>query len=818
MRQNRGGWKRTMRWIGALAGVMGFVLATDADAVTINVTTPNGQAILTGFRYTIEEDRTFDVIPGCTGITPVPADCPATTSTDTLSLNFHRSHMPLVVTGDATGGTVNVALDATKRYFVSVLPLADGTGAGLFAMGGAPIRVNQATVNVVVDVLPMKSAQISILLFNDNNPINNIVDAPPAQERGLCGFEVHLYDAGGTYGASGGRIFADIFGNPVGTAYNADGSVASMGTAILKTGANGVLRIQNLAPAKYTVFALPPMKQPSETECPGVYGNGPGQIQWGQWSQTATLEGTWGIDAWVKSGEPPFFKEFGPPGHHVVMGFVRKFSSAALNGTSKVSGRVVNVHMSRPPSFAFFNGELVDQCWIGLNEVAAGVGGGQGVYAGPCNPDGTFEITGLKAGTQYQLAVWDTPLDQVFALYSFVTPDSGAVALNDVPVFRWFGKWEGKICYDQNGNGFCEDTEPGIPGQAVNLRFRDGSIYQSSATDDTGQYELTEIFPFFNWMTTEVDFTRFKATGATVVVDGGGPVPEDQGWTMPSRNKLNPQQQSAADGGGLYRSETGPVLVQGMQTFLGSTNLIDWGKQPYAGNDNGGISGIVYYASTRAENDPRFTAGENNEPGIPGVTVRLYRADPTDRRKILDVAAPFGVIDANDAVAEVQTDSWDDSQPTDCAGSNQLPSVIADTACFDGLRNYNQVRPAVFDGGFAFVDYEPNGINSGGLTQLAPGNYIVEVVPPAGYEIQKEEDKNVDFGEYYAVAMQALPPECVGNRPYPVPTDLTLFPGVGIPAAYRDDPPVDAAAYPGSYTGQKRPLVRSPGGHAERAA
>ena len=94
----------------------------------------------------------------------------------------------------------------------------------------------------------------------------------------------------------------------------------------------------------------------------------------------------------------------------------------------------------------------------------------------------------------------------------------------------------------------------------------------------------------------------------------------------------------------------------------------------------------------------------------------------------------------------------------------------------------------MFDGGFAFVDYEPNGINSGGLTQLAPGNYIVEVVPPAGYEIQKEEDKNVDFGEYYDVAMQALPPECVGNRPYPVPTDLTLFPGVGIPAAVSGRP------------------------------
>ncbi len=822
MHQNRVGSKRTMRWIGAVAGMLGGLLAFGADALTINVKTPDGTPITTGFRYTVEEDRTFDVIPGCTGIAPLPPGCPASASADTLSLRFHRSHMPVVAAGESATASVEVPIaDTTKRYFVSVLPMAEASGAALYAMGGAPVRAGQTSVDVLVDVLPLKTAQISVLVFNDDNPINNAADAPPAQERGLCGFEVHLYDAGGTYGASGGRIFADAFGNPLGTTYNADGSVATMGSSILKTDVNGVLRIKNLAPAKYTVFALPPLQRPSEAECPGVYqdenGTDPERIRWPSrtgdpeydqtlWSQTSTIEGTWGIDAWVKAGEPAFFKEFGPPGHHVSLGFVRRFSALSPStGPSRVSGRIVNTHMSRPPNFAFYNGEVVDQCWVGLNEVAAGVGGGRGVFAAPCNEDGTFVIDGLKAGTRYQLAVWDTPLDQIFALYDFVTPnDGGAVALNDVPVFRWFAKWEGRICHDQDGDGFCADGEPGIPGQAVNLRFRDGSIYQMAASDDGGSYALTEIFPFFNWLVTEVDFARFKATGATVVVDAGGPVPADDGWTMPSRNKLNPQPQPE-NGNAPYRTETGPVLLQGMQSFLGTTNLIDWGKQPYRGNDNGGISGIVYYASTRAEADPRFATGENNEPGIPGVTVRLYRADPNDRRRILDVNGD-GFITPADAVAEVQTDSWDQNNPTGCPGDNQIPALVAADACFDGLRNYNQVRPAVFDGGYAFTDYEPNGIGTGGATQLVPGNYIVEVVPPPGYEVQKEEDKNVDFGEYYAVATQALPPECVGERPYPVPAELSLFPGVPIPSEYRDNPPIDGSAYPPTYVGKKRPL------------
>src|SRR5207342_819700 len=97
--------------------------------------------------------------------------------------------------------------------------------------------------------------------------------------------------------------------------------------------------------------------------------------------------------------------------------------------------------------------------------------------------------------------------------------------------------------------------------------------------------------------------------------------------------RLNPQQQ--ADGT-FFRSEncgaTGPngetsqcaILLEAMQTFLGQTNHIEWGKQPYKITENGGIAGIVHYAITRAEDDPRLAAAEPWEAGIARVQVTMF--------------------------------------------------------------------------------------------------------------------------------------------------------------------------------------------------
>ena len=55
---------------------------------------------------------------------------------------------------------------------------------------------------------------------------------------------------------------------------------------------------------------------------------------------------------------------------------------------------------------------------------------------------------------------------------------------------------------------------------------------------------MTRFSHFSHWLVAEVDFARYKATGVTYVVDNGGAIPADTGWTMPSFDILSPQLQA----------------------------------------------------------------------------------------------------------------------------------------------------------------------------------------------------------------------------------------------------------------------------------
>ena len=128
-----------------------------------------------------------------------------------------------------------------------------------------------------------------------------------------------------------------------------------------------------------------------------------------------------------------------------------------------------------------------------------------------------------------------------------------------------------------------------------------------------------------------------------------------------------------------------------------------------------------------------------------------------------------------------KTDGWDDALPTGCQpasaasappdGYYRIPygtDAGYQLDCYDGLRNWNQVRPAVFDGGYAFGSVA-------GQTNLPNVKYILEAVAPPGYFHQGNGDKNVTFGDTVAPAPLAEPYACVGMD-LPVPEFLTLFP------------------------------------------
>jgi Bacterial Ig domain/Abnormal spindle-like microcephaly-assoc'd, ASPM-SPD-2-Hydin len=240
------------------------------------------------------------------------------------------------------------------------------------------------------------------------------------------------------------------------------------------------------------------------------------------------------------------------------------------------------------------------------------------------------------------------------------------------------------------------------------------------------------------------------------------------------------------------------VTSEGWQGFIGQNNFIEFGKTPYVPGETGGIHGHVIYASTRPFDDPQMLVQTQWEPLIPNVTINLYQ----------EGVAADGVTPTLKLVDTTQTSSWDDwaqgfrsdgvpnmncpgqstadlffftlyNQPnylnlynSQHGGPAQTPLPYnSQYKCYDGMHNWNQLQPAPYDGMYAFPSVtginpttgKPTGTNCGicvpnpdstdsyryGSPMLPAGKYVVEVVPPPGYEIVKEEDKNILIGDNF---------------------------------------------------------------------
>jgi hypothetical protein len=253
-------------------------------------------------------------------------------------------------------------------------------------------------------------------------------------------------------------------------------------------------------------------------------------------------------------------------------------------------------------------------------------------------------------------------------------------------------------------------------------------------------------------------------------------------------------------GGSTGRVDPPWVTAEGWQGFSGQNSFIEFGKKPFAVGENGGIHGEVIYASTRPFDDPALLIHTSWTPDVPGVTINLYQvgtaADGTDSLKLVDTT---------------KTSSWDDwaqgfrsdgNPNMNCPGQGAATGTNADLffftlsnqpmwldaynnggtpahtipnnsqfKCFDGMHNWNQVQPAPYDGMYQFPSVTsidpttgaPAGTNCTicipnpdttdpyrhGTPMLPAGKYVVEMIVPPGYELVKEEDKNILIGDNY---------------------------------------------------------------------
>lgn len=768
------------------------------------VTVQDAQAsstTLDDYKWTIEQDTTWPADP--------TQGLAATTGTPDQSLgtNFHKSYMPVIATGctgplscgdsQSVGGNqvapaprsypqdAVLPIDTTpnstnNRFYVSILP--GDAGGGGHTIGGSSFAGENANVTVKAEPQPLQTAQLSVFIFEDNNPTNGDADDG---EPGLGGFQITLMDVRASTGDPAGQITYDAYGMPLSNALlgqpDCPGSVPpGTPTGVIITCPDGsplagMALIKNLMPLRYDVTANV-----------GAAREGKGE----KWYQVSTLEGTFAQDAFAKVGEPTYFQEFGAPGFHSFIGFINPDHIAAVNkaqnGTYTVQGKVTNLHMDRPPKINLWDSGTRDAlnfttCFVGLN---AGGGTGANIAFAQCDPStGAFSLTGIPAGT-YSLVVWDQWLDQIIAYKSVNVPDATApnsqiVDVKDVAVFSWFTQLNQSAYLDLNQNGLRDSGEPGISQIPMTIRFRDGSISNLLTTDSDGSANFDQLFPLFNWYVTESDTTRFKGSKVAVAADNGGPVSCDsntaQNTSQPGTNPafcngpykdvyngiLNPQDPTSAnlDGGVGPRLDDGSVLYEGVQGFISQTNVIDWGKIPYVAGETGGIKGMVYYASTRGFDDPRLEVQFTWEPAVPRVPVNLYQevvnADGTTSLKLVD---------------STTTNSWDDNVANlHCPGQDPNDPFVQYTIgssnvdkCYDGMHNFNQVQPAVYDGRYRFptaacticttnpANTDPSNVNHFVYPNVLPaGKYVVEIVPPAGYEIVKEEDKNILIGDQW---------------------------------------------------------------------
>jgi hypothetical protein len=588
---------------------------------------PSGQSTIPTFGVNFHTSNMDYVAQGCTG----PLSCEGGQTmldTNTSSPTFGQ-HIPAVCDlgsgacrPDPTGNgftPVNpreVHLDPSKRYYISVLPgdaanpfpsnlsapvcngveaTAGNTACG-HTMGGAPVPpacnilvsgCNSASstpfapVNVLVLPTPLPTGKLSVIVFEDDFPLNGEQDGGGGNgtvapiEPGLGGFNIILWDTYGGLGDVTGQNSYDEFNQPLSNSLagtidpvtgldacpispvvttntlTGDGSQAGI-TGMIVTCPKyesdnhtlsplaGQAVIANLMPEKFSVQAYPGADRIARGE---------------QWVQTNTLDGQHPHDSFIRIGEPSYFQEYGPAGYHVAIGFANPaiinarhadvcagFGTPGAVGpcTNTLTGQVDVQRLSRTPDQRLYPSGSRDalawtQCWVSLGDPD-----GEDFMFQFCDADGNFKFNGVPGG-QWRITLGDQWNDQIIdglsvganigcitnAPNTTISPSTcpGGQTLNmgHLSSQQWQANIYTRTFVDDNKNGIWDQGEIGVPQVYARIYYRDGHNANTLLTDSDGVANFNETFPLFNWYVVEADTTRYKTTGIHTVYDAGGP-------------------------------------------------------------------------------------------------------------------------------------------------------------------------------------------------------------------------------------------------------------------------------------------------------
>ena len=260
---------------GTLSASAATVTLIFPTATGLTVTVLDGQTktpiAINDYRWIIEEDRTFYVDPNCT-TNPPPAGCPTCgtessrplgpISTPATCRSWRRAAPDRCPANRARPSSVSlrcaisatafagprprkqtpvhpsqVALDPTKRYYISVLPgdaanpVPDrkckpgprhGRRSDLRPQHGRRSdHLRQTAVTVLAQPTPFPPAKLSVFVFEDDFPLNGEqdagggVDVLSPNEPGLGGFNITLLDDAGGSGDATGQVTYDMFNQPL---------------------------------------------------------------------------------------------------------------------------------------------------------------------------------------------------------------------------------------------------------------------------------------------------------------------------------------------------------------------------------------------------------------------------------------------------------------------------------------------------------------------------------------------------------------------------------------------------------------------------